>query len=163
MERRIVVVLVLSAVAIGIAALLGAGGKDSSSSTSGISKDLNVRPVIGADASTPPTTLVTKDIVVGSGPAAKNGDKVTMRYAGVDYTTGKEFDASWNRPENAFPFTIGAGQVIPCWDKGVAGMQVGGRRELICPPDLAYGASGQPPAIGPNATLVFVVDLKKIG
>ena len=82
---------------------------------------------------------------------------------GPDYETGKEFDASWqDRPGQPFQFQLGSGNVIPGWDQGVAGMKVGGRRELIIPPDLAYGAQGQPPDIRPNATLIFVIDLVSI-
>jgi peptidylprolyl isomerase len=86
---------------------------------------------------------------------------VTVNYVGVLYSTGKEFDASWRRHE-PFSFTLGQGQVIPGWDKGVAGMRVGGRRELIIPSNLAYGPSGRPPTIPPNAPLVFVVDLLQV-
>ena len=83
---------------------------------------------------------------------------MTVQYVGVNYKTGKEFDASWDRGE-PFSFTLGADQVIPGWDQGVAGMKVGGRRELIIPPQLGYGSTGEPPAIPPNETLIFVVDL----
>ena len=83
---------------------------------------------------------------------------MTVNYVGVLYKGGKEFDASWKRNE-PFTFTLGRGQVIAGWDQGVAGMKVGGRRELIIPAPLAYGAKGSPPTIPPNAALVFVVDL----
>ena len=83
---------------------------------------------------------------------------LTMQYVGVNYADGKQFDASWDNGQ-PFNFQLGSGQVIKGWDEGIAGMKVGGRRELIVPPDLGYGAQGQPPAIGPNETLVFVVDL----
>ena len=81
-----------------------------------------------------------------------------MQYVGVNYADGKQFDASWDNGQ-PFSFQLGSGQVIKGWDQGIAGMKVGGRRELIVPPDLGYGAQGSPPAIGPNETLVFVVDL----
>jgi peptidylprolyl isomerase len=110
---------------------------------------------------TPPSALVVKDIVKGHGKAAKAGDTVTVQYDGVLYQNGSEFDASWNHGQ-PFSFPLGAQQVIPGWDQGVAGMKVGGRRELIIPPDLGYGAQGSPPSIPPNSTLVFVVDLEKI-
>ena len=88
-----------------------------------------------------------------------------MQYVGVTYDDNKEFDASWSgsKPGKAFEFTLGEGGVIQGWDQGVVGMKVGGRRKLIIPPDLAYGAQGSPPNIGPNETLVFEVDLKKVG
>jgi peptidylprolyl isomerase len=84
-----------------------------------------------------------------------------VQYSLVTWSDGKEVDSSWDRGE-PFAFPLGEGQVIPGWDQGIEGMKVGGRRELIIPPDLAYGAQGQPPAIGPNASLVFVVDLKDV-
>jgi len=109
-----------------------------------------------------PTELKVRDIFPGGGRAAKAGDQVTVQYVGVRYRDGRQFDASWDRNE-PFPFQLGAGMVIPGWDRGVAGMKVGGRRELTIPPDLAYGAQGAGPDIGPNETLVFVIDLLKIG
>jgi peptidylprolyl isomerase len=108
-----------------------------------------------------PKQLVIRDLVKGTGAVAQSGNQVTVQYVGVDYKTGKQFDASWDRGQ-PFPFQLGGGQVIPGWDKGVAGMRIGGRRELIVPANLAYGAQGQPPAIGPNATLVFVIDLLSV-
>lgn len=120
--------------------------------------DLNQKPVIESPGEDPPGAFVVEDIVVGKGREAKLGDAVEVQYVGVDYESGEQFDASWDRGE-PFPFTLGAGMVIPGWDQGIEGMRVGGRRELIIPPDLAYGPQGQPPAIGPNATLIFVVDL----
>jgi peptidylprolyl isomerase len=92
----------------------------------------------------------------------KAGQTATVDYVGVSFSTGQEFDASWDRGE-PFPFPLGGGQVIQGWDQGVEGMKVGGRRELVIPPDLGYGPQGSPPAIAPNETLVFVIDLKKIG
>jgi peptidylprolyl isomerase len=112
----------------------------------------------------PPSSLVVEDLVVGKGRKAAVGDAVSVQYVGVLFDTGKEFDASWKggRPGQPFQFSLGGGQVIPGWDQGVVGMKKGGRRELVIPPDLAYGPQGSPPAIGPNETLVFVIDLKKI-
>ncbi|MFL5833724.1 MAG: FKBP-type peptidyl-prolyl cis-trans isomerase [Solirubrobacterales bacterium] len=109
----------------------------------------------------PPKELVTNDLEEGSGPEAKSGDTVTVQYVGVNYKTGKEFDSSWSRSE-PFSFTLGAGEVIPGWDQGIEGMKVGGRRELVIPPELGYGSAGAPPAIPPNETLVFVVDLEAV-
>jgi peptidylprolyl isomerase len=123
--------------------------------------DLSKKPKVDVP-SKPVTTLEKRDIVVGKGPAAKAGDNVSMQYVGVAQSTGKQFDASWDRGQ-PFDFPLGQGQVIPGWDEGIVGMKVGGRRELVIPPDMAYGAQGAPPDIGPNETLVFVVDMKKIG
>jgi len=119
------------------------------------------QPTITVPPGAPPTQLQSKDLIVGTGPAAKVGDKVSVQYIGVAYSTGKVFDASWTRGQ-PFPFTLGAGQVITGWDQGVVGMQVGGRRELILPPNYAYGASSPGAGIGANDTLIFIVDLLKI-
>ena len=119
---------------------------------------LATQPKVTVPSGSPPTTLVTKEIITGTGPEAKAGDPVTVNYVGVLYHGGKEFDASWKRNE-PFAFTLGKGQVIKGWDQGVAGMKVGGRRELIIPSELAYGKTGSPPTIPANAPLVFVVDL----
>jgi peptidylprolyl isomerase len=124
--------------------------------------DLGKKPEIEVPDTPPPCNLVIGDIVEGTGQAAKPGDRLTMKYVGVLYATGKQFDASWDRGQD-FPFTLGAGEVIPGWDKGMVGMKVGGRRELILPPDMAYGDQGAGADIPPGATLIFVVDLVKIG
>jgi peptidylprolyl isomerase len=116
------------------------------------------KPAVTVPSGAAPAKLVTKEIIVGTGPEAKAGDSVTVNYVGVLYKGGKEFDSSWKRNE-PFTFTLGKGQVIPGWDQGVAGMKVGGRRELIIPAELAYGKTGSPPTIPPNSPLVFVVDL----
>ena len=124
-------------------------------------KDTSTKPVIEKPSGDPPSKLEIEDIVKGKGKAAKEGDTVSVQYAGVSFSTGQEFDASWNRGE-PFSFGLGQGQVIPGWDEGVAGMKVGGRRKLTIPPDMAYGETGSPPAIGPNETLIFVIDLLEI-
>ena len=116
------------------------------------------KPKVTVPSGPPPKQLEVKDIEEGSGGAAKAGDVVSVQYVGVGYESGEEFDASWDRGE-PFAFQLGAGMVIPGWDQGVEGMKVGGRRELIIPPALAYGEVGSPPAIGPNETLIFVIDL----
>jgi peptidylprolyl isomerase len=115
------------------------------------------KPKVTVPKGPPPKQLVVKDLREGTGATAKAGDEVTVQYVGVDYKTGKQFDASWDRGE-PFTFTLGAGEVIPGWDQGVEGMKVGGRRELIIPPELAYGPQ-QVGTIAPNSTLVFVIDL----
>jgi len=119
---------------------------------------LSKEPKVTVPTGPAPTKLVTKDLIVGTGAEAKAGQTVSVNYVGVLYKGGKEFDASWKRNE-PFSFALGKGQVIPGWDQGVAGMKVGGRRELIIPSALAYGAKGSPPTIPANAPLVFVVDL----
>ena len=123
--------------------------------------DLKSKPQIAKPSGDPPSKLIVKDLVVGKGAKLKSGQTATVHYVGISWSTGKQFDASWDRKQT-ISFPIGVGQVIPGWDKGVPGMRVGGRRELVIPPDQGYGASGSPPAIGPNETLVFVIDLKKI-
>jgi len=125
-------------------------------------KDLTHKPKIAKPTGSPPTSLIKKDLVVGHGPAIKPGQLATVQYVGVSWSTGQEFDASWNRGQ-PFQFPVGQQQVITGWDQGVPGMKVGGRRELVIPPDQGYGPQGSPPAIAPNETLVFVVDLKRIG
>jgi peptidylprolyl isomerase len=125
-------------------------------------KDTSTRPVIPKPSGSPPRRLEKQDIVKGKGPAAKPGDTVTVQYVGVAFSTGDEFDASWDRGQ-PFPVPLGAGQVIEGWDKGLVGMRKGGRRMLTIPPELGYGSRGAGGAIGPNETLVFVVDLVKVG
>jgi peptidylprolyl isomerase len=119
------------------------------------------RPQIDKPEGDIPFELGIEDIVEGDGDEATPGTKVTVHYVGVAFSTGEEFDASWNSGQ-PFAFPLGAGQVIPGWDRGLVGMKKGGRRMLTIPPELAYGPTGQPPVIGPNETLVFVVDLLKI-
>ncbi len=155
-------------------ALAGCGGNDSStestasaeatgkSSPAGAGKeDTSKKPVVTVPKGAPPKQLESKELVEGSGAEAKSGDEVTVQYVGVNYKNGQEFDSSWSRNE-PFTFTLGAGEVIPGWDQGVEGMKIGGRRELIIPPNLAYGEAGAPPAIAPNETLVFVIDLLEV-
>jgi len=110
----------------------------------------------------PSYQLELEDIVVGSGEEAVKGRIVEVHYVGVSWSTGKEFDASWDR-DQTFKFGLGKGQVIAGWDQGVAGMKVGGRRRITIPPMLAYGKRGAGGVIGPNETLVFVVDLVALG
>jgi peptidylprolyl isomerase len=119
------------------------------------------KPQVEVPTGKPPSQLVKEDLVVGDGPGAEPGKTVSVHYVGVSMLNGRQFDASWDRGE-PFSFQLGAGQVIPGWDEGVAGMKVGGRRQLVIPPRLAYGATGSPPAIGPNEPLVFVVDLLSV-
>ena len=106
----------------------------------------------------PSYQLELEDIEVGEGEEAVAGRVVEVHYVGVSWSTGKQFDASWDRGET-FKFGLGKGQVIQGWDQGVAGMRVGGRRRITIPPNLAYGKRGAGGVIGPDETLVFVVDL----
>lgn len=145
----------------------GCGSDDSSTTASSAGEETSAapkektKPQVKKQQGAPPTELVTNDLEEGTGPAAKAGDEVSVQYVGVNYKSGKEFDASWSRGE-PFAFALGSGMVIPGWEEGIEGMKVGGRRELIIPPELGYGAAGSPPAIPPNETLVFVVDLEAI-
>jgi len=126
------------------------------------SADTTKKPKVEVPEGEPPAGLQIKDIKEGDGATAKAGDTVTVQYVGVSYSTGKQFDASWDSGQ-PFTFPLGAGQVIPGWDQGVAGMKVGGRRELTIPPELGYGEAGSPPDIAPNETLIFVIDLLDVG
>jgi peptidylprolyl isomerase len=105
-----------------------------------------------------PAELVIEDIVVGDGAEAKAGDTVSTHYVGVAFSTGEEFDASWNRGA-PLDFQVGLGQVIQGWDQGLLGMKVGGRRRLEIPSHMAYGDRGAGSAIAPGESLIFVVDL----
>jgi peptidylprolyl isomerase len=116
------------------------------------------RPEIDFPEGQPPAYLDITDVTEGDGPEATKGSTVSVHYVGVSFSTGEEFDASWNRG-STLEFTLGAGQVIKGWDMGVQGMKVGGRRKLVIPPHLAYGSRRPSPAIKPNETLIFVVDL----
>jgi peptidylprolyl isomerase len=120
------------------------------------------KPDVSIPDTPPPTDLVVDDLVVGAGPEASAGQPVEVHYVGVAWSNGEQFDASWDRGDT-FSFTLGAGQVIEGWDRGVAGMRVGGQRRLTLPPELAYGPRGAGGVIGPNETLVFVVDLVGVG
>lgn len=166
MRRLLLIVIACLAV---VATGCGSDDSTSSSSPGGESTAAEqapaakkkTKPTVKVPKGSPPKKLVTEDLEEGSGPAAKAGEEVSVNYVGVNYKTGKEFDSSWSRNE-PFTFSLGSGMVIPGWEEGVVGMKVGGRRELIIPPELGYGSAGSPPAIPPNETLVFVVDLEAI-
>ena len=121
----------------------------------------NTKPEVTIAGGEPPAELVIEDIEVGDGEEARPGADVEVHYVGVAWSTGQQFDASWDRGDT-FQFRLGAGMVIGGWDQGVAGMKVGGRRRLTIPPELGYGARGAGGVIGPNETLVFVVDLVEV-
>ncbi len=119
------------------------------------------KPVVTVPTGPAPTKLVTKDLVQGVGQTVKTGDTVTVNYVGELYKNGKEFDSSWSRNQPA-TFPLKTGGVIEGWVKGIPGMKVGGRRELIIPASLAYGSKGSGTTIPPNSPLVFVVDVLSI-
>ena len=116
------------------------------------------KPELDFPGDAPPTELVVEDLIDGTGDEATPGRTVSAHYAGWAFSTGEEFDASWNRGQT-FRFPLGAGRVIKGWDQGVQGMKVGGRRQLVIPPHLGYGDRGAGGVIKPGETLVFVVDL----
>jgi FKBP-type peptidyl-prolyl cis-trans isomerase len=128
----------------------------------GVSTDLTKKPTAPKATGQASPNLTASDVVVGKGAEVKDGDKVTVQYVGQLFADGKEFDTSWRKGAKPFEFTVGQSQVIQGWDQGLPGMKVGGRRILVIPPDMAYGAAGSPPSIPANAQLVFVIDLKKI-
>jgi peptidylprolyl isomerase len=119
------------------------------------------KPEIEFPGETAPTELVSEDIIVGDGAEAVAGSTVSAHYVGVAWSSGEEFDSSWNRGQ-PLDFKVGIGQVIQGWDQGLLGMKVGGRRRLEIPPHMAYGERGAGGAIGPGETLIFVVDLVNV-
>ncbi len=123
---------------------------------------ISKKPVVNIPSGAAPTKLETKDLVVGTGPEIKAGDNVEMNYVGVSWSTKKEFDSSWSRSATFAVQDVGNAPVIQGWNEGLIGMKEGGRRQLVIPPDKGYGAQGQGPDIGPNETLVFVVDAVKV-
>ncbi len=159
--------ILMIAVCAGLVLVAGCGSSSDSSTGSSESTDsttsesLTEKPKVTVPTGPPPKKLEVKELYEGNGAVAKAGEEVVVQYVGVNYKNGKEFDSSWSRNE-PFSFTLGAGEVIPGWDQGIEGMKAGSRRELIIPPELAYGETGAPPAIGPNETLVFVVDLLEV-
>ena len=124
-------------------------------------KDTSTKPAIPKPTGSPPRRLVKEDIVKGKGPGAKRGDTVIVNYVGMNFSNGQEFDASWDTGA-PFPVQLGTGSVIAGWEKGLIGIKEGGRRKLVIPPELGYGAQGFPPSIPPNETLVFVIDAVSI-
>lgn len=128
-----------------------------------VSADTASRPEVTVPDAAAPAGLLVFDVVEGSGAVAQAGDTVAVQYAGFNWSNGKEFDASWNR--GGQPFTVsplGSAPVIQGWNDGLVGARVGGRRLVVIPPELGYGASGAGGVIGPNETLVFVVDVVSV-
>jgi peptidylprolyl isomerase len=122
-------------------------------------EDLGSKPTVTVDTTAqPPGELVSDDLVIGDGQEIQPGDTANVQYVGVSWSTGREFDASWDRGGRPFSFPVGAGRVIAGWDQGVTGMRAGGRRLLVIPPDLGYGDRGAGGVIAPGETLVFAVD-----
>ena len=119
------------------------------------------KPEIDFPGGEPPADLQITEVWEGPGAEAKAGDMVQVHYVGVAFSTGEQFDASWDRGD-PLRFQLGVGQVIAGWDRGVQGMKVGGRRQLIIPPDLAYGDRGAGRDIAPGETLIFVCDLVSV-
>jgi FKBP-type peptidyl-prolyl cis-trans isomerase len=149
--RLIALGVFAAALIVAVVVAIASGGGDSGSGDLG-------KPKVDVPSGPPPKDLQVHDITEGDGPEAQPGDTLTVQYVGVLYQSGKEFDSTWDRGQ-PFTFQLATGQVIPGWDQGLQGMRVGGRRQLIVPPDLGYGKQGQPPDIPPNSTLIFVVDL----
>jgi|SRR6187399_1494918 len=114
-------------------------------------------PKVTVPKGAPPNELAIRDIETGTGAAAGKGDRLTVQYVGVGYDSEEVFESTWE--DQPYTFPLGAGEVIPGWEQGLEGMKAGGRRELTIPSKLAYGAEGVVPAIGPNETLIFVIDL----
>ena len=161
MDRRVIALIgFAAALAVVVAVIVIARGGDDSDGGS-TTADAGAKPEVEVPEGPPPAELEIEDLEPGDGAEAKQGDSLSVNYVGVDYETGEEFDSNFGTGQ-PFVFTLGAGEVIPGWDQGLEGMKEGGRRQLIVPPDLAYGKQGQPPAIGPNATLVFVIDLESV-
>jgi peptidylprolyl isomerase len=121
----------------------------------------NEKPEIDRPTGNPPTALEVTDLWEGDGAVAKSGDTVAVHYVGVAWSSGEEFDSSWNRG-TPLRFRLGVGQVIAGWDQGVQGMKVGGRRQLVIPAHLAYGDRGAGGAIAPGENLIFVCDLVSV-
>lgn len=127
-----------------------------------LSADLAEKPEVPATDEAPPCGLVISDVVVGEGPEATDGATAAVKYVGAFYETGEEFDSSWSvSPDETIPVPLGAGRVIPGFEQGIVGMQVGGRRMITIPSDLGYGPQGRAPIPG-GATLVFVMDLVEV-
>jgi hypothetical protein len=152
----------------GTASAPASGGPQGIPSVSTNATDLTKQPVLAAGSGTPGTALATNDLLVGNGATTRAQDTVDVRYVGAIYSTGTVFDTSWGKPSSQPGVPEGAAEfplsgVVPGFAQGIAGMKVGGRREIVIPPALGYGPKGQPDAgIKGTDTIVFVVDLVKV-
>jgi peptidylprolyl isomerase len=176
MTKRLSIIFAVVALGAGVAACgsskapgveLAPGGGATATTTSATSTAtstvplpaaLKTKPKVVVPTGPPPKQVVVKDLIKGTGPVAKTGSTVTVQYVGVLYKGGKQFDASWNDGSGQ-PVALPLTGVIKGWQQGIPGMRVGGRRLLIIPASLGYGAAGSPPTIPANAALVFVIDL----
>ena len=123
--------------------------------------DTSTKPDVTVPEGDPPADLTCTDLVVGDGDEVAVGDTIEVHYVGISYSNGEQFDASWDGGDPA-TFQLAEGSLIQGWVDGIPGMKVGGRRQLVIPAKGAYGAAGSPPAIGPNETLIFVIDLLSV-
>lgn len=179
MSKKSFVKVAMVALALGTVGLVSCGDDDSSngsadnlsySESTGVveltpvdeTEAMSTKPVVTIPEGNPPTDLVIEDLREGTGEQATTGSLLTVHYVGVSWSTGQQFDASWDR-NDPFQLPLGQGMVIQGWELGLQGMKVGGQRRITIPPDLGYGAAGAGGVIGPNETLVFVVDLLSIG
>ncbi len=152
MKKKLIALIALSALV-----LTGCGDKEVSATADNlptVTTNQGEAPTIGAPSGTPPTTLVTKDIIVGEGAQAQPTSTMTVHYTLMTWSNGALIESSWN---SGSPATFPLANVIVGWQQGIPGMKVGGRRLLVIPPEIGYGAQGSGP-IGPNETLIFVVD-----
>jgi peptidylprolyl isomerase len=168
MTKHLTVLLSIAALAVGVAACgsskkapgvqlaPSAGATADTVTTPKVPPALSKEPTVTVPKGPAPSHLVVKDLIKGTGPAATPSSTVEVNYVGVVYKTGKQFDSSWSRGQ---PASFQLTGLIKGWSEGMTGMRVGGRRELIIPPGLAYGKAGRPPTIPPDSTLIFVVDL----
>jgi peptidylprolyl isomerase len=161
-RRRIITAVVVAALVVGVLALIPIlGGSDDGEDEAAPSTTTTTapdKPDVTIPETPPPTTLQTSDLTVGEGEEAQTGDTLTVHYVGKIYATGEEFDSSYEAEPIEIPL-VSPGGVIQGWVEGLVGVREGGRRQLVIPPDLGYGAQGQPPDIPPNSTLVFVIDV----
>lgn len=153
----------LLAVALSVSLAACGESDESTGAAAEISTDLSEKPEVPASDEPAPDELVIDDVVEGDGAEAVEGSTASVKYVGAFYESGEEFDSSWSRgPDETIEVPLGGGRVIPGFEQGIEGMQVGGRRMITIPSDLGYGPEGSPPVIPGDATLVFVMDLVEV-